>query len=132
MQNKTKQKMSVPTAVPAPAPMRLLTMTLLNMALLIMALLSIAARASAQPAAPNLSGTYRCEPEPSSCQWSGQTFAVVQDGTKLDMKSDKGDVAQGLLSSNVTLSVGAPWNMLGVIEPDNRIQWSNGTQWRKQ
>lgn len=86
----------------------------------------------AQGAAPNLSGTYRCEPEPVSCQWSGQTFTIQQSGTKLDMKNDKGDVGQGLLSSNSTLSVGAPWNMLGVIEPGDRIQWSNGTQWRKQ
>jgi hypothetical protein len=89
-------------------------------------------RAPAQGAAPNLSGTYRCEPEPDSCQWSGQTFTVAQTGTRLDMKNDKGDVAQGLLSSNATLSVGAPWNMLGVILPGNRIQWSNGTIWRKQ
>jgi hypothetical protein len=28
--------------------------------------------------------------------------------------------------------VGGPWNMLGVILPDNRIQWSNGTDWRKR
>ena len=88
--------------------------------------------AQAQPAAPKLSGTYRCAPEPSSCQWSGQTFTVEQNGTRLDMKNDKGDVAQGLVSSNITLSVGAPWNMLGVILPDNRIQWSNGTVWSKQ
>jgi hypothetical protein len=88
--------------------------------------------ALAQGAAPSLSGTYRCEPEPVSCQWSGQTFTVEQSGTRLDMKNDKGDVGRGLLSSNTTLSVGAPWNMLGVIEPSNRIQWSNGTQWRKQ
>jgi hypothetical protein len=83
-------------------------------------------------AAANLSGTYRCMPEPNSCQWSGKSFTVAQTGTRLDMKSDKGDVAQGLLSGNTTLSVGAPWNMLGVILPDNRIQWSNGTVWRKQ
>jgi hypothetical protein len=97
-------------------------------------LLAIAAQghAQAQPAAPKLSGTYRCEPEPSSCQWSGQTFTIDQNGTKLDMKNDKGDIAQGLLSSNITLSVGAPWNMLGVILPDKRIQWSNGTVWHKE
>ena len=94
--------------------------------------LALPGRAPAQPAAPNLSGTYRCQPEPSSCQWSGQSFTIAQSGTKLDMKSDKGDVGQGLLSSNTTLSVGAPWNMLGVILPDNRIQWSNGTMWSKQ
>jgi hypothetical protein len=88
--------------------------------------------ALAQGAAPNLSGTYRCAPEPSSCQWSGQNFTVAQTGTKLDMKNDKGDDGQALLSSNTTLSVGAPWNMLGVIMPDHSIQWSNGTIWHKQ
>ena len=88
--------------------------------------------ALAQGAAPNLSGSYRCEPEPVSCQWSGQTFTIEQSGTTLNMKNDKGDVGRGLMSSNSTLSVGAPWNMLGVVEPGNRIQWSNGTQWRKQ
>jgi hypothetical protein len=88
--------------------------------------------AAAQGAAPSLSGSYRCQPEPISCQWSGQSFTIAQSGTKLDMKSDKGDIGQGLLSSNTTLSVGAPWNMLGVILPDQRIQWSNGTLWSKQ
>ena len=106
--------------------------TLTTLAAIAVLTIGSAGRASAQAAAPNLSGTYRCEPEPSSCQWSGQTFTVGQAGTRLDMKNDKGDIAQGLLSSNATLSVGAPWNMLGVILPENRIQWSNGTVWRKQ
>jgi hypothetical protein len=88
--------------------------------------------ALAQGAAPNLSGTYKCQPEPVSCQASGQTFTIQQNGNKLDMKSDKGDTAQGQMSSNTTMSVGAPWNMLGVVEPGNSIQWSNGTQWIKQ
>ena len=88
--------------------------------------------ARAQGAALKLDGTYRCVPEPNSCQWSGQTFTIEQTGNRLDMKSDKGDIAQGLVSSNITLSVGAPWNMLGVILPDKRIQWSNGTIWTKQ
>jgi hypothetical protein len=97
-----------------------------------LAAVAVAGHGQAQPAAPKLSGTYRCAPEPSSCQWSGQTFTIDQSGTRLDMKNDKGDIGQGLLSSNVTLSVGAPWNMLGVILPDNSIQWSNGTIWRKE
>ncbi len=106
----------------------------LTMAFVALAGLSIGftAPAAAQGAAPNLSGTYRCEPQPVSCQWSGQTFTIAQNGTQLDMKNDKGDVGRGLLSSNSTLSVGAPWNMLGVVEQGNRIQWSNGTQWQKQ
>jgi len=98
----------------------------------VLAGLAGAGPAMAQGAAPNLSGTYRCAPEPVSCQWSGQTFTIEQNGTRLDMKNDKGDIGRGRLSSNTTLSVGAPWNMLGVVESGNRIQWSNGTQWSKQ
>jgi hypothetical protein len=75
--------------------------TLTTLAAVAFLTIGLSGQASAQGAAPNLTGAYRCEPEPSSCQWSGQT------GTRLDMKSDKGDVAQGLLSSNATLSVGA-------------------------
>jgi hypothetical protein len=92
-----------------------------------------AAAAQGQPSSsPNLAGSYRCEPEPTSCQWSGQTFTITQAGNSLELKNDKGDVGQGTLSSNISMSVGAPWNMLGVVLPDGRIQWSNGTLWRKQ
>ena len=101
-------------------------------AIAVLAAVAIEGHALAEPAASKISGSYRCEPEPSSCQWSGQTFTIDQTGTRLDMKNDKGEIGQGLLSSNITLSVGAPWNMLGVILPDNRIQWSNGTIWRKE
>lgn len=86
----------------------------------------------AQGASPNLSGTYRCVPEPSPCQTSGQTFTVTQSGNSLDMKNDKGDFGRGTLTSNISLSTGAPWNMHGVILPGNAIQWSNGTKWEKQ
>ncbi len=70
-----------------------------GIALLSVAVLSTAysGQAAAQSAAPSLSGSYRCEPQPSSCQWSGQTFTVAQSGTRLDIKNDKGDVGQGLL-----------------------------------
>jgi hypothetical protein len=89
--------------------------------------------ANAQPvAAPNFSGTYACAPEPSSCQNSGQTFTVTQSGNNLDMKSNDGNFGQGTLTSNISMSVGGPWNMVGVVLPDGRIQWSNGTIWRKQ
>jgi hypothetical protein len=81
---------------------------------------------------PNLSGTYKCEPEPSPCR-NGQTFTVTQAGSKLDLKDESGNIAQGTVTSNISVSVGPTWNMLGTILPDNRvIQWSNGTQWRKQ
>jgi hypothetical protein len=89
--------------------------------------------ATAQPAkAPNFSGSYRCAPEPSSCQTSGQTFTVMQSGDNLAIKSDNGDFASGTVTSNISMSVGGPWNMVGVVLPDGRIQWSNGTLWRKE
>lgn len=94
---------------------------------------SVSGGANAQPAAaPNFSGTYRCAPEPSSCKNSGQTFTVTQSGNNLEMKSSEGDVGQAKLTSNTTMSVGGPWNMVGVVVPDGRIQWSNGTVWTKQ
>ena len=89
---------------------------------------------SAQAAqAPNLAGTYRCGPDAKACQWSGATFTVTQNGSSLDIKNDKGDVGTATLTSNISLSAGPPWNMLGTVAPDARtIDWSNGTQWRKQ
>jgi len=89
--------------------------------------------AKAQPVkVANFSGAYRCAPEPSSCQTSGQTFTVTQSGDHLDIKSDNGDFASGTVTSNISMSVGGPWNMVGVVLPDGRIQWSNGTLWRKE
>jgi hypothetical protein len=94
---------------------------------------SVFGGASAQlAAAANFAGTYRCAPEPSSCKNSGQTFTVTQSGNVLDLKSSDGDVGRANLTSNTTLSVGGPWNMLGTVVPDGRIQWSNGTVWSKQ
>ena len=80
----------------------------------------------------NFAGNWRCQPEPDSCQNSGTTFIVTQTGTILDVKNDKGAVGQGTVTSAITISMGPPWNMLGVVAPDNSIQWSNGTTWRKQ
>ena len=90
------------------------------------------APANAQSTAPNISGSYRCEPEPTSCEWSGKTFTVTQSGMDFELKNDKGDVGRGSLKSNISLGIGAPWNMLGVIQPDHSIEWSNGTKWLKQ
>jgi hypothetical protein len=83
-------------------------------------------------AAPNFAGTYRCEPEPVSCQASGQIFTVTQSGNDLELKNDHGLIGRATVTSNISLSAGGPWNMLGVVVPDGRIQWSNGTAWRKQ
>jgi hypothetical protein len=52
-------------------------------------------------------------------------------GKCLELKSDSGDVGRARLTGNVAMSVGGPWNM-GVVVPDGCIQWSNGTDWRKQ
>jgi hypothetical protein len=68
----------------------------------------------------NLAGTYRCGPDAKSCEWSGTTFTVNAVGT-------------GTVTSPISVSMGPPWNMLGVVSADGRsIEWSNGTQWRKQ
>ena len=87
-----------------------------------------AARADETP--PNLAGTYRCEPQPAPCH-AGQSFTVTQSGDHIEFKSDSGYVGHAKVTSAISLSGSPPWNSLGVITADNRIQWSNGTQWRK-
>jgi hypothetical protein len=86
--------------------------------------------AQAQTAMPNLTGTYRCEPQPDACK-SGQTFTLAQSGNSIDLKNEKGEQAHANLTSPSTISADAPFNMLGVIR-DGAIDWSNGTRWRKQ
>jgi hypothetical protein len=82
--------------------------------------------------APNLAGMYRCGPDAKSCEWSGTTFTVTQNGNMLDIKSDKG-VGTATVTSAISISAGPPWNMLGTISADAKtIDWSNGTQWKKQ
>jgi hypothetical protein len=101
-------------------------------------LISLVATATAAPlpgaaqaaaTAPNLAGTYRCEPLPAPCQ-AGESFTVTQSGDQIDFKSDNGFVGHAKLTSPISLSGSAPWNSLGVIT-ENQIQWSNGTQWRR-
>jgi hypothetical protein len=86
----------------------------------------------AQSSAPNLSGAYRCQPQPAPCKWQGQTPAISQSGTKLELKIDKNELAEGKLTSNITVSAGPPYNADGLIRPDHSIEWSNGTKWVKQ
>jgi len=95
---------------------------------------SVAGAQLSSPAFPDLTGTYRCEGHESACNWSGTAFTVTQSGADLEIKNDKGDIGNAKLTSNITLTAGPIWNMLGVItSPDNNlIQWSNGTSWRKQ
>lgn len=83
--------------------------------------------------APNLAGSYRCGPDAKACEWSGATFTVTQNGNNLDIKNDKGAAGTATVTSPISVSAGPPWNMLGTISGDSRtIDWSNGTQWRKQ
>jgi hypothetical protein len=90
-------------------------------------------QAQAQQPLTNLSGTYRCQADPAPCTNSGQTFTVSQTGAKFEAKSDKGDVGAGAVTSKISVSLGPPWNTLGVILPDNKtIEWSAGTKWLKQ
>ena len=82
---------------------------------------------------PDLSGSYRCQPEPRPCDWSGSAFTVTQSGAVLQLKNEKGDIGEARMTSPTIMSVGAPWNMIGEVLPDHHtIQWSNGTDWRKQ
>ena len=81
-------------------------------------------------AAPELGGKYRCEPQPDPCR-SGATFTVTQRDRTLEIASDNGERATAQLTSDTTLSVGGPWNMLGVVFGPS-IEWSNGTKWLKQ
>lgn len=98
-----------------------------------LAALALSGQAHAQPRIQaNLSGTYRCVPEPSPCPWQGQTMSITQSGTDIALKNEQGEFAAGKLTSDTTLSVGGTWNSLGVVLPDHTIQWSNGTEWRKQ
>jgi hypothetical protein len=95
--------------------------------------LSGSAQAQArQGAQVNLSGAYRCEPQPSPCPWPGQTMAITQNGSDLELKNDQGAFANGKLTSDITVSGGPPWNAIGLVLPDRSIEWSNGTKWQKQ
>jgi len=87
--------------------------------------------ALAQGASPNLSGTYKCQPQPVACQW-GSTVSITQNGDKVSLNNDSGSFADAKLTSNITLSASPPFNSEGLIMPNHSIQWSNGTQWLKQ
>jgi hypothetical protein len=96
----------------------------------ILAALSVPGQGHAQGSAPNLSGTYRCTPEPARCQ--SPTFSVSQTGSTLELKAENEPVAEAKITSDITLSAGPQWNSNGIVMPDRSIQWSNGTHWRKQ
>ena len=96
-------------------------------------IITLAGPAESQGASPpNLSGAYRCQPNSDPCRWTGQTPSISQSGKKLEIKNDKGEISNATLTSDVTISAGAPFNSLGIIRPDHSIDWSNGTRWQKQ
>ena len=78
-----------------------------------LAAFAFAGLAQAQSSAPNLSGTYRCQPQPDPCKWQGQTPAISQSGTKLELKIGNDEVADGKLTSNTNVSAGPPDNARG-------------------
>jgi hypothetical protein len=94
---------------------------------------AIAATTHAADTAP-LAGTWRCEGHQNVCGWSGTTFTVTQDGSHLTITNEKGESGRGKISADRFLSLGATWNMLGVVHATEEgvIDWSNGTRWRKQ
>jgi hypothetical protein len=97
-----------------------------------LATLAFAGLAQAQSSAPNLSGTYRCQPQPDPCKWQGPTSTISQSGTKIELKIGSNELAGGKLTSNITVSAGPPYNAEGLVRPDHSIEWSNGTKWIKQ
>jgi hypothetical protein len=92
-------------------------------------LASTSALAEDSRESPRLTGKYRCEPEPRECLL-GKTFTVAQSGNRLETKNEKGERSYAHVISDRSLTMGSPWNMLGVIYGTS-IQWSNGTKWAK-
>ena len=87
--------------------------------------------AAVEATIPNLSGTYRCVPDTRPCQSS--TFLISQAGPKLEVKSEQGPVGEAEVTSPISVSLRPPWNVNGIILPDQRtIEWSAGTRWQRQ
>jgi hypothetical protein len=113
------------TSKPTPSGIMLLG------ALSLCALLAGIRVAQGESSLPNLSGTYRCVPDTRPCQ--SATFTVSQSRGRLDVKGDQGEVGTGEVGSNISVTLGPPWNAFGTILPDQRtIEWASGTRWQKQ
>jgi hypothetical protein len=63
-----------------------------------LAAVSFPGQGPAQGTAPNISGTYRCSPEPAPCH--APTFSVSQTGPTLEIKAEDGPIADGKLTSD--------------------------------
>jgi hypothetical protein len=61
-----------------------------------------------------------------------QNPTIAQTGATIQLNINKGEFAEGKLTSNITVSAGPPFNSEGLIRPDHSIEWSNGTKWLKQ
>ena len=96
------------------------------------AALALPGIAAAQSNAPNLAGTYRCVPQPAPCNWQGANPTITQTGTGIQLNINKDEFAEGRITSNITIGAGPPFNAEGRIQPDQSIEWSNGTKWIKQ
>jgi hypothetical protein len=108
-------------------------MTFSTAAIVALCALALTGRAQAQGAShPDLSGNYKCQPDPTPCLWSGETASILQTNRTLEIKNSKGEVANATLTSDSTISAGPPFNTYGVIRSDKVIDWSNGNTWRKQ
>jgi hypothetical protein len=118
--------------------------TALSAAITALCALALSGSALAQSAAPankvsepanvvqgDVSGTYQCKPDPNPCLWSGSSPSISRSGQKIEVKNDKGEIADGMMTSDTTLSVGGPLNSLGIVRPDHSIDWSGGTKWNK-
>jgi len=96
-----------------------------------LAALALNGSAQAQGAAPDAGGTYKCQPSPSPCLWSGPSASISQSGNKLQIKGEKGATADATLTSDITVAAGGTFNSIGIIRPDKSIDWSDGTKWTK-
>jgi hypothetical protein len=81
---------------------------------------------------PDLTGSYKCQPNPNPCLWPGASPSITQSGKIIQIKGDNGGTADATLTSATTVSAGGTFNSLGIIRPDHSIDWSDGTKWTKQ
>ena len=100
-------------------------------AIIALGALALNGPARAQGAAPDVGGTYKCQPSPSPCLWSGPSASIAQSGNKLQIKGENGATADATLTSDITISSGGTFNSLGIVRPDKSIDWSDGTKWTK-
>ena len=65
-------------------------------AISMLAAISLPKQVRAEEALPNLSGTYRCEGNETTCGWSGSSFTLTQSGSDIQIKNDKGEIGNAM------------------------------------